>query len=78
MTTTSPWSTPNGYLATHLATWDPPHIWGNLESRRLIVDLYEATADSSTKKALREAVRALAMAYQDHSHFDPAWLLRQW
>ncbi|MFF4450133.1 DUF6221 family protein [Streptomyces sp. NPDC001502] len=64
-------------IATHLATWDPPHIWSNLESRRLVVDLYEA-ADSAAKEALRDAVRALAMAYRDHVDFDPAWLLREW
>lgn len=64
-------------IATHLATWDPPHIWGNLESRRLVVDLYEA-ADSTAKEALRDAVRALAMAYRDHVDFDPTWLLREW
>ncbi|MEV6674956.1 DUF6221 family protein [Streptomyces sp. NPDC051162] len=65
-------------VATHLATWDPPHIWGNLESRRLILDLYEAAADGPAKDALRDAVRALAMAYKDHPDFDPAWLLREW
>ncbi|MFF1716284.1 DUF6221 family protein [Streptomyces sp. NPDC058268] len=33
---------------------------------------------TTAKDALRDAVRALAMAYKDHPDFDPAWLLREW
>ncbi|OEJ29057.1 hypothetical protein AS594_36270 [Streptomyces agglomeratus] len=66
-------------IATHLETWDPPRVWANIESRRLIVDLSEAAAAGSPEKdALRDAVSAVAMAYQDHPDFDPDWLLREW
>ncbi|OEJ22085.1 hypothetical protein AR457_40050 [Streptomyces agglomeratus] len=66
-------------IATHLETWDPPRVWANIESRRLIVDLFEAAAAGSPEKdALRDAVSAVAMAYQDHPDFDPDWLLREW
>jgi hypothetical protein len=66
-------------VADHLATWDPPHLWGNIESRRLIVDLFEAApAGSNERKVLREAIQALAGAFQDHPDFDPAWLLCEW
>lgn len=51
----------------------------NVDSRCLIVDLFEAAATGSPDNAaLGNAVKALAMAYQDHPGFDPAWLLREW
>lgn len=67
------------YLADHLEQWNPNRVWANVESRRLIVDLFEAAATGSPDKtALGDAVKALAMAYRDHPEFDPAWLLREW
>jgi hypothetical protein len=67
------------HVADHLATWHPNQARANIESRSLIVDLFEAAAPGSAEKAaLRDAVMALAMTYQDHPDFDPAWLLREW
>ncbi|WTF82967.1 DUF6221 family protein [Streptomyces sp. NBC_01594] len=67
------------YLADHLQTWNPNRVWANVDSRRLIVDLFEiAVTGSPERAALGDAVKALAMAYRDHPEFDPDWLLREW
>ncbi|WP_329486704.1 DUF6221 family protein [Kitasatospora sp. NBC_01246] len=66
------------HVADHLQTWHPNRARANIDSRRLIVDLFEAApAGSERKAALREAVRALAMTYPHHPDFDPAWTLRE-
>ena len=66
------------HVADHLETWNPNRVRAGIESRRLIVDLFEAApAGSDHRAALREAVRALAMVYQGHRDFDPSWTLRE-
>ncbi|WP_148283125.1 MULTISPECIES: DUF6221 family protein [Kitasatospora] len=66
------------HVADHLETWHPNRGRTNIDSRRLIIDLSEvAPAGSESWAALREAVRALAMAYQNHPDYDPAWTLRE-
>jgi hypothetical protein len=58
---------------------EPNRVWANVDSRRLIVDLFEAAAAGSPDRtALGDAVKALAMAYRDHAEFEPGWLLREW
>lgn len=64
------------HVADHLETWHPNRARANVNSRRLIVDLFEAAAAGSDRKtALREAVQALAMTHHDHPDYDPAWTL---
>ncbi|MFJ8475724.1 DUF6221 family protein [Kitasatospora sp. NPDC094011] len=66
------------HVADHLQTWHPNRAWANINSRRLVVNLFEvAPAGSESRAALGEAVRALAMTYQGHPDYDPAWTLRE-
>ena len=66
------------HVADHLETWHPNRARANVNSRRLIVDLFEAAvAGSEQKIALREALQALAVAYQGHPDYHPSWALRE-
>lgn len=64
------------HVAEHLQLWDPVHTHSNVESRRLVVDLYEDASEGSPEKAaLHMALQALAMPYEDFLGYREEWTL---
>ncbi|MFD0273951.1 DUF6221 family protein [Kitasatospora sp. NPDC127111] len=62
-------------VADHIATWGPWPAIQNAYGRRAVLDLFEAAKSGPAREALRDAVRALAMAYREHPDYDPIWTL---
>lgn len=64
------------HVADHLALWNPIHVRGNINSRMLIIDLYEDTPPGSPQRsALRQALQALAMNYENWEGYRSGWTL---
>ncbi|MFG3227622.1 DUF6221 family protein [Kitasatospora sp. NPDC048194] len=64
-------------VADHIATWGPWPAILNAESRYMVINLFEEAEPGPAREALRDAVRALAMAYREHPDYDPAWTLHE-
>jgi len=67
--------TPLRVVADHIATWGPWPAILNADSRYMVINLFEEAEPGPVREALRDAVRALAMAYKEHPDYDPAWTL---
>lgn len=64
------------HVADHLERWDPVRAYKNIESRQLVIDLYEDAPGGSTEQsALRLALRAMAMAYEHEHGYREEWTL---
>lgn len=68
---------PEQGIADHIATWGPTAALTNMNSRRMVLDLYEEAPPGPVREGLLNSVRALAMAYRDHPDYDPGWTLRR-
>ena len=64
-------------IADQVATWGPTPVLASTESRRTVLGLFEQTPPGPVREAMLGAVRALAMAYQEHPEYDPTWTLRE-
>lgn len=64
-------------VADQIATWGPNDALENTAARRMVLDLFEQARPGPARDALRQAVRALAMAYHHHRDYDVTWTLRE-
>lgn len=70
---------PEVYLgpADHIARFDPARILREVEAKRALLDLYEASQTTGPaagyRDGLRQALVLLASAYADHADYRESW-----